>query len=140
MNIKIFIVPLILSIFSFVVIYLSLQLDTSPDIIVGDSMQARTFPIFLMVVNLVLTAILAFQFTKVYPKEIQLEKFPTWSSMLLFLVFYILVSVSGDMFVAIPVVMFLLGITWGQRKIWISLTNAIATPLLYFFFLIMCYR
>jgi len=84
MNIKIFIVPLFLSIFSFVVIYLSLQLDTSPDIIVGDSMQARTFPIFLMVVNLVLTAILAFQFTKVYPKEIQLEKFPTWSSMLLF--------------------------------------------------------
>ncbi len=133
MNIKIFIVPLILSIFSFVVIYLSLQLDTSPDIIVGDSMQARTFPIFLICVNLVLTAILAFQFIKVYPKEIELEKFPTWSSMLLFLVFYILVSVSGDMFVAIPVVMFLLGITWGQKKIWISLTNAIATPLFIFF-------
>ena len=57
------------------VIYLSLQLETSPEMIVGDSMQARSFPIFLMVINLILTAILAFQFTRVYPKEIELESF-----------------------------------------------------------------
>jgi hypothetical protein len=133
MNIKIFSIPLFLTIFSIVVIYLSLQLETSPEMIVGDSMQARSFPIFLMVINLILTAILAFQFIKVYPKEVELEKFPTWSSMLLFLIFYILVSVSGDMFVAIPIVMFLLGITWGQKKIWITLSNAIVTPLFIFF-------
>lgn len=126
---KLYIIPLFLTLFSFVVIYLSLQLDTSPEMIVGDSMQARSFPIFLMVINLFLVAILSLQFYKTYPKEIELEKFPTWSSMLLFLIFYIIILISGDMFVAIPIVMFLMGLTWGQKKIWISLTNAIVTPL-----------
>lgn len=126
---KLYIIPLFLTLFSFVVIYLSLQLDTSPEMIVGDSMQARSFPIFLMVINLLLVGILSLQFYKTYPKEVELEKFPTWSSMLLFLIFYIIIFISGDMFVAIPIVMFLMGLTWGQKKIWISLTNAIVTPL-----------
>ena len=126
---KLYIIPLFLTLFSFVVIYLSLQLDTSPEMIVGDSMQARSFPIFLMVINLLLVGILSLQFYKTYPKEIELEKFPTWSSMLLFLILYIIILISGDMFVAIPIVMFLMGLTWGQKKIWISLTNAIVTPL-----------
>ena len=126
---KLYIIPLFLTLFSFVVIYLSLQLDTSPEMIVGDSMQARSFPIFLMVINLLLVGILSLQFYKTYPKEIELEKFPTWSSMLLFLIFYIIILISGDMLVAIPIVMFLMGLTWGQKKIWISLTNAIVTPL-----------
>ena len=126
---KLYIIPLFLTLFSFVVIYLSLQLDTSPEMIVGDSMQARSFPIFLMVINLLLVGILSLQFYKTYPKEIELEKFPTWSSMLLFLVFYIIILIIGDMFVAIPIVMFLMGLTCGQKKIWISLTNAIVTPL-----------
>ena len=130
---KLYFIPLFLTVFSFVVIFLSLQLDTSPEMIVGDSMQARSFPIFLMVINLLLIGILSIQFYKTYPKEVELEKFPTWSSMLLFLVFYILIQVSGDMFVAIPVVMFLMGLTWGQKKIWISLTNAIITPMSIFF-------
>jgi putative tricarboxylic transport membrane protein len=126
---KLYIIPIFLTLFSFVVIYLSLQLDISPEMIVGDSMQARSFPIFLMVINLLLVGILSLQFYKTYPKEIELEKFPTWSSMLLFLIFYIIILISGDMFVAIPIVMFLMGLTWGQKKIWISLTNAIITPL-----------
>ena len=130
---KLYIIPLFLTLFSIVVILLSLQLETSPQMIVGDSMQARSFPIFLMVINLLLVGILSFQFYKTYPKEVELEKFPTWSSMLLFLVFYILVTVSGDMFVAIPIVMFLMGLTWGQKKVWVSLTNAIVTPLSVFF-------
>ena len=41
-----------------VIIYLSLQLETSPEMIVGDSMQARSFPIFLMVINLILVGVL----------------------------------------------------------------------------------
>ena len=126
---KLYIIPLFLTLFSFAVIYLSLQLDTSPEMIVGDSMQARSFPIFLMVINLLLVGILSLQFYKTYPKEVELEKFPTWSSMLLFLIFYIIIFISGDMFVAIPIVMFLMGLTWGQKKIWISLANAIVTPL-----------
>lgn len=130
---KLYFIPLFLTVFSSVVIFLSLQLDTSPEMIVGDSMQARSFPIFLMVINLLLIGILSIQFYKTYPKEVELEKFPTWSSMLLFLVFYILIQVTGDMFVAIPVVMFLMGLTWGQKKLWISLTNAIITPMSIFF-------
>ena len=126
---KLYIIPLFLTLFSFVIIYLSLQLDTSPEMIVGDSMQARSFPIFLMVINLLLVGILSLQFYKTYPKEVELEKFPTWSSMLLFLIFYIIIFISGDMFVAIPIVMFLMGLTWGQKKAWVSLTNAIVTPL-----------
>lgn len=126
---KLYIIPLFLTLFSFVVIYLSLQLETSPEMIVGDSMQARSFPIFLMVINLLLVGILSLQFYKTYPKEIELEKFPTWSSMLLFVIFYIIILISGDMFVAIPIIMFLMGLTWGQKKIWVSLTNAIVTPL-----------
>jgi|TARA_B100001093_G_scaffold374886_1_gene359871 hypothetical protein len=126
---KLYIIPLFLTLFSFAVIYLSLQLDTSPEMIVGDSMQARSFPIFLMVINLLLVGILSLQFYKTYPKEVELEKFPTWSSMLLFLIFYIIIFISGDMFVAIPIVMFLMGLTWGQKKVWVSLTNAIVTPL-----------
>ena len=130
---KLYFIPLFLTVFSSVVIFLSLQLETSPEMIVGDSMQARSFPIFLMVINLLLIGILSLQFYKTYPKEVELEKFPTWSSMLLFLVFYILIQVTGDMFVAIPVVMFLMGLTWGQKKLWISLTNAIITPMSIFF-------
>ncbi|MGA0411326.1 MAG: tripartite tricarboxylate transporter TctB family protein [Candidatus Puniceispirillales bacterium] len=126
---KLYIIPLFLTLFSLVVIYLSLQLETSPQMIVGDSMQARSFPIFLMILNLILTGILSYQFSKTYPKEVKLEKFPTWSSILLFLLFYILVTISGDLFVAIPVVMFLMGIVWGQKKLWVALTNAIVTPL-----------
>ena len=126
---KLYIIPLFLTLFSFAVIYLSLQLDTSPEMIVGDSMQARSFPIFLMVINLLLVGILSLQFYKTYPKEVELEKFPTWSSMLLFLIFYIIIFISGDMFVAIPIVMFLMGLTWGQKQVWVSLTNAIVTPL-----------
>lgn len=126
---KLYIIPLFLTLFSFVIIYLSLQLDTSPEMIVGDSMQARSFPIFLMVINLLLVGILSLQFYKTYPKEVELEKFPTWSSMLLFLIFYIIIFISGDMFVAIPIVMFLMSLTWGQKKVWVSLTNAIVTPL-----------
>ena len=66
---KLYIIPLFLTLFSFVVIYLSLQLETSPEMIVGDSMQARSFPIFLMVINLMLVGILSLQFYKTYPRS-----------------------------------------------------------------------
>ena len=65
---NIYLVPLILSIFSLAVIAIALQLDTSPEMIVGDSMQARSFPIFLMILKLILIGILTFQFYKNNPK------------------------------------------------------------------------
>ena len=53
------IIPGILAAFSVVIIYLALQLKLSPPMIVGHSMQPRSFPIFLMVINLILIAILS---------------------------------------------------------------------------------
>ena len=64
------IVPGVITVFSCVVIYLSLQLDLSPPMIVGHSMQPRAFPIFLMVINLILIGLLTYQFYKNPPASI----------------------------------------------------------------------
>ena len=131
MSNKFYIVPLFLSIFSIIVIGISLQLDTSPEMIVGDSMQARSFPIFLMVLKLILIAVLTFQYKAKNPDPIELEKFPTWGSMGLFLIFYLL-TVYTDMFIGIFVVMLLMGLLWGERRIWLSFLTATLTPFLIF--------
>ena len=131
MSNKYYIVPLFLSIFSIIVIGISLQLDTSPEMIVGDSMQARSFPIFLMVLNLILIAVLIFQYKAKNPDPIELEKFPTWGSMGLFLIFYLL-TVYTDMFIGIFVVMLLMGLLWGEKRIWLSFLTATLTPFLIF--------
>ena len=131
MSNKFYIVPLFLSIFSIIVIGISLQLDTSPEMIVGDSMQARSFPIFLMVLKLILIAVLTFQYKAKNPDPIELEKFPTWGSMGLFLIFYLL-TVYTDMFIGIFVVMLLMGLLWGEKRIWLSFLTATLTPFLIF--------
>ena len=128
---NIYLVPLILTIFSLAVIAIALQLDTSPEMIVGDSMQARSFPIFLMILKLILIGILSFQFYKNNPKPIALEKYHTWGSMFLFLLFYLL-TVYTDMFIGIFVVMLLMGLLWGEKRIWLSFLTATLTPLLIF--------
>ena len=76
MSNKFYTIPLFLTIFSIIIIGISLQLDTSPEMIVGDSMQARSFPIFLMVLNLILISVLTFQYKKNNPEPLKLEKFP----------------------------------------------------------------
>ena len=131
MSNKFYTVPLFLTIFSIIVIGISLQLDTSPEMIVGDNMQARSFPIFLMVLMLVLIAVLTFQYKTNNPEPIRLEKFPTWGSMGLFLIFYLL-TVYTDMFIGIFVVMLLMGLLWGEKRIWLSFLTATLTPLLIF--------
>ena len=128
---NVYLVPLILSIFSLAVIAIALQLDTSPEMIVGDSMQARSFPIFLMILKLILIGILSFQFYKNNPKPVALEKYHTWGSMFLFLLFYLL-TIYTDMFIGIFVVMLLMGLLWGEKRIWLSFLTATLTPLLIF--------
>ena len=125
------IVPIVLTIVSISIIYLALQLDLSPPMIVGDSMQPRAFPIFLMVLNLLLTAILAYQIFKTPPKQREPINRVTWLSMVLMVLFYGL-TVSTDMFIAIAVVMFLLSLAWGERRLIIAAANAILTPFLIF--------
>ena len=128
---KLYITPLFLTLFSIAIILISLQLDISPEMIVGDSMQARSFPIFLMAINLILISVLFLQFFKNYPKKIELEIFTTWFSMFLFLLFYFL-TITTDMFIGITVCMFLMGYTWGEKRMWVNLSNAIITPGLIF--------
>ena len=128
---KFYTIPLFLTIFSIIIIGISLQLDTSPEMIVGDSMQARSFPIFLMVLNLILISVLTFQYKNNNPGPIKLEKFPTWGSMGLFFIFYLL-TVYTDMFIGIFVVMLLMGLLWGEKRIWVSFLTAALTPLFIF--------
>ena len=128
---KLYITPIFLAFFSIAIILISLQLDTSPEMIVGDSMQARSFPIFLMAINLILISVLFLQFFKNYPEKIELEIFTTWFSMFLFLLFYFL-TITTDMFIGITVCMFLMGYTWGEKRLWVNLCNAVITPGLIF--------
>ena len=131
MSARVLIIPGILAVFSVTVIWASLQLELSPDIIVGDSMQPRAFPVFLMAINLVLVLILAIQLVRAPPKKVTLEPFATWGSMILLVVFFAL-TVWLDMFIAIPVVMFLMCLLWGERRIYVAISTALLTPFLIF--------
>ncbi len=127
-NIRLLIIPGIIAAFSLAVIWASLQLELSPEMIVGDSMQPRAFPIFLMVINLVLLVILAVQLQRQRPERVPLEPYPTWGSLALLGVFYLL-TVSLDMFIGIAVVMFLMCLLWGERRIYVAATVALVTPI-----------
>lgn len=126
-----YIVPGIIAAFSVAVIWASLQLDVSPPMIVGESMQPRAFPIFLMIVNLALVAVLIVQIRRAPPKPIPLESFPTWGSIVLLVVFYLLTTYL-DMFIGIAVVMFLMCMLWGERRIIVAGATALLTPIVIF--------
>ena len=64
------VIPGVITAFSLAVVWAALQLELSPAMIVGDSMQPRVFPILLMVINLVLAALLAIQYRTKPPKKI----------------------------------------------------------------------
>ncbi len=131
MNVRLLIIPGIIAAFSLAVIWASLQLELSPEIIVGDSMQPRAFPIFLMVINLGLLVIFAVQLQKQRPERVPLEPYQTWGSLALLGVFYLL-TVSLDMFIGIAVVMFLMCLLWGERRIYVAVTVALVTPIAIF--------
>lgn len=124
-------VPGIITAFSIAVIWLSLQLELSPPMIVGESMQPRVFPIFLMAINLGLVGLLTLQLRRSPPEQIPIEPYQTWVSIVLLIVFYGLTT-SLDMFIAISVVMFLMCLLWGERRILVALTTALITPFLIF--------
>ena len=131
MKISDLIVPGVITVFSFIVIYLSLQFDLSPPMIVGESMQPRVFPIFLMIINLILVGLMTFQFYQSPPDFIPLEPFQTWGTIILLVVFYGM-TIGVDFFVAIAVVMFLMCILWGEKRILVALSASLVTPILIF--------
>lgn len=120
-------IPAIIVVFSAVVIWASLHLDLSPEMIVGDSMQPRVFPIVLMILNIGLAIALGLQYLREPPKPVPLEGAITWGSIVLFGVFYVL-TVYVDMMIAIAVVVFAMCLLWGERRISVALTIAILTP------------
>ena len=123
-----FLVPGILALFSVMIIYLAMQLKLSPAMIVGHSMQPRSFPIFLMVINLILIAVLIWQISKSPPKPIELEGPTTWISVGSFVLFYI-ITVYLDFFIAISAVMFLLCYSWGEKRVHVAGLVAVSVPL-----------
>lgn len=133
MNRRLLIVPGLIAVFSVIVIWASLQLEESPAIIVGDSMQPRAFPIFLMAINLLLVVLLVWQLYRAKPNPVRMvmDDYPTWGSIALLALFYPL-TVFLDMFIGIAVVMFLLCLLWGERRWYVATTVAVVTPVAIF--------
>ena len=121
------VIPGVITAFSLAVIWAALQLDLSPPMIVGDSLQPRVFPILLMVINLILAALLAIQYRARPPKKIEWDGLQTWGSVALFVIFYPL-TVYLDMLIAIAVVMFVMCLLWGERRIHVAGAVALVTP------------
>ena len=129
---QLYFVPGFISVFSLSVIWAALQLDISPPMIVGDSMQPRVFPIFLMIINLILSAFLAIQYRNNAPQIIHRESYHTWLTIVLFVVFYF-ATVYLDMFIAIAIVLFCMCLLWGERRIPVAGAVALVTPITIFF-------
>ena len=125
------VIPGIIALFSVVIIYLALQLRTSPPLIVGASMQPRSFPIFLMVINLLLVGIMIWQNLTNPPEPVKMEGPTTWISIGLFALFYILTPYA-DFFMAIAAVLFLLSVSWGERRLHVAGLVALTVPLTLF--------
>lgn len=126
-GLRVYLIPILIALFSVVIIVLSLQLDESPPMIVGDSMQPRAFPIFLMVLMLVLSAFLVVQNRNKPPESVKLEPFATWGSISLMVIFYF-VTRHVDFFIAIAVVICGLCLLWGERRWWVVLLTTLVTP------------
>ena len=131
MLLKYFILPISIIILSSVIIGIALNLEEAAQIIVGDGLQPRVFPIFLMTLNIFLALIMIWQFIKSPPKSSIAERFPTIGSILLFGLFYILASYI-DLFIGLATVIFLMSRLWGNKRILSNLALAVITPLTIF--------
>jgi hypothetical protein len=125
-------VPALIFAFCAVVAYLAMQLDTAPPIVIGEAMQPRSFPIFLVglivVLNLVLIGQLISGSRMPHPRQPP----QTWISMVLMALFYV-VSTFADMFIGLALVIFIMCLVWGERRYWLAGLVAILTPLSIFF-------
>jgi len=129
---NIYILPSTITALSIVVIIAALNLEEAAPVIVGDGLQPRIFPIFLMALNIFLALLMVWEFTRNPPDRIPLEGFPTYGSVLLFGLFFILTQYI-DMFIGVAVVMFLMCRLWGERRLVVNLALALSTPIIIFF-------
>ena len=124
-------VPAFIVALSVAIIYFALQIDLSPPMIVGHSLQPRLFPIFLMVINLILAACLAVQLHRETTPARSSVTYRAWGSVLLFVLFYVL-TVYIDILVALAVVCTVMCLLWGERRVGVALAVGLLTPALIF--------
>lgn len=124
-------VPAFVATLSVAIIYLALDIETSPPMIVGHSLQPRLFPIFLMVINLGLAVCLAVQLRSELERPKANVSYRAWGSILLFALFYVL-TVYIDILIALAVVGALMCRLWGERRLWVALAIGLLTPALIF--------
>jgi len=127
-----YIVPVFVFVFCAVVVAIAITLEEAIPLIVGHSMQPRVFPIFLMVVIAILNVALIFQIVRNPVSRRDWEPIQTWVSAGLLLLFFLLAKYL-DMIVALIIVMFLMSIVWGERRIWVAAILALGTTALIFF-------
>ena len=127
-----FVVPAVIFVFAAVVAYLTTTFEKASPLIVGDAMQPRDFPLFLMVTICILNVVLIIQTINNPPKARPLEPWQTWVSMLLLGVFFVFAAYL-DMFLGLIVAMFIMCIVWGERRIWVAALVALVTPAVIFF-------
>lgn len=127
-----YVVPAVVFVFCGVVSGISLTLEEALPIMVGDSMQPRVFPIFLMVLIAVLNVALIVQILgRPLPRRLW-EPRQTWVSALLLGVFYLLTEYV-DIILALIAVMFTLCLVWGERRLWVAALVAVGTTVAIFF-------
>ena len=121
-------VPIVIFAFCAAVAYLALQLATAPPIVIGEAMQPRSFPIFLVALIAVLNIVLILQLMggNRMPRPDHAPQ--TWLSIVLMLVFYA-ITTYADMFLALMVVIFIMCIVWGERRYWLAALVAVVTPI-----------
>ena len=124
-------VPGIIFLFCAIVTYVATTLDEAAEIIVGDAMQPRVFPMFLMAVIAVFNIVLILQMLRSEPRTRPDLPWQTWVTGSLLAVFYV-ITVNLDMFLALAVVMFGMCLAWGERRIWAAAAVAIITPAVIF--------
>jgi putative tricarboxylic transport membrane protein len=127
-----FAAPAVVFIFAAVVAYLTTTFDKASPAIVGDAMQPRDFPLFLMVLICILNVVVIIQTIQNPPRVRNMEPWQTWASMALLGVFFVL-AVYADMFLGLIVAMFLMTIIWGERRLWVAGLVALVPPTLIFF-------
>lgn len=121
-------VPAVIFVFCAAVAYLALQLATAPPIVIGEAMQPRSFPIFLVALISALNVVLILQLMSGERMPRPDHAAQTWLTILLMLVFYA-ITVYADMFLALMVVKFIMCIVWGERRYWLAALVAVITPI-----------
>ncbi|MEM9221716.1 MAG: tripartite tricarboxylate transporter TctB family protein [Pseudomonadota bacterium] len=117
-------------IFSFAatVVAVALTLKKAPPAFVGEGMQPRTFPIFLMVVIGLMNGFLLRETLLNPPPRREPLEGMVWVTIALMGVFA-LVTTFVDMMVAMAIVIFAKTILWGERRIFVAASLALLTPL-----------